>query len=106
MADRDRVEQASHAVRLGKALRGLDQSHRLARRRLAREAIRTLEQPESGEEYALRHRSMHGGTCAPGSRGERTEINVGRQVRRAWSGERISRPAGPERLQRLSAGSL
>lgn len=57
-AERQSLEQAAHAVRFGKAARGLDQAGCAHRRLGACQPIGPLEQAEPGKQHALRDRAM------------------------------------------------
>ena len=106
MAERQRLEQAAHAVGLGQALRRLDQGGGARRRLAARQPAGALEQAEPGEERALRDRAVHRGAGGARGRGEGGEVHMGGEVGAAGRGQRIGGPAVGDGLERVARGAV
>src|SRR5690606_35112987 len=99
--DRNRLEQAAHGIWTGKALHG--QGYAFSRGIIGpgSQPAGALEQAHSQQEISLR-RQMRSKPAAPRYGCQRREIDMGREVRLARTGEYILISMGADRLERVA----
>jgi hypothetical protein len=105
VAERQGLEQAAHAVRLGQALGCFDQSGGALRRLTARKPAGALEQAEPGEKRPLGDGTVDGGAGGARGGGEGGKIHMSGEVGGAGRRERVGGSAVGDGLEGVSLGA-